>query len=267
MLEAMFARLIQHAFLPPKTPPKQSWRESLSRFGKWTATVLPEGTREITTLHLRNPAHEGPAPIAILAHPVTRQGKYFFKGCERVAMYSDLGFDVVVFDFNGFGESPHNDLRYWRDVEAVIRHFAPRSSQMIYHGVCFGAFHAIRALDLLPARSSVIIENMPRSLQAYWGQTFKGKAGLRCLELLCFPGIHAMDIERMLREFKRTDVLIQFVACDRDEISGPDEMQALYQMVSVPTEFTTFPSARRLFAPAASPEMYLDVLRRAAAHA
>ena len=55
----------------------------------------------------------------ILAHPYLADAKLFFLRRGHAEMYLKLGFDVFLFDFNGFGESPFLNFEYEEDLTQI----------------------------------------------------------------------------------------------------------------------------------------------------
>ena len=83
--------------------------------------------------------------IVILSHPYLAEAKAFYLLRDHAEMYLTQGFGVVMFDFNGFGESPFVDFDYASDLSAVADYIRQKMPEIpiFGHGVSFGASHTI----------------------------------------------------------------------------------------------------------------------------
>jgi hypothetical protein len=201
--------------------------------------------------------------LVIFSHPISRKSKFFFSDSERAQTYLQRGFSVLAFDYNGFGESDSIDLFYWRDVVAVIDYVKQHypDQKLVLHGASFGAFHIIRALAHLPQGSEVVLENVNKSLLSYW-QKWPGTGRLvKLLEVLRLGAIRDMDVQKVVREFQRSDLHIRFIACEQDLFTTLEEMRELYEQLATDNKsFTIFQGAGHLTAPSKDPELYQTAL-------
>lgn len=81
----------------------------------------------------------------ILAHPYLGDARQFFQKRGYTDMYLEMGCNVVLFDFNGFGESPFLDFSYDKDL-AMIATFCKdkfSNTNLIGHGISFGGSHTV----------------------------------------------------------------------------------------------------------------------------
>lgn len=235
-----------------------SYRElSVARRGKKLACYLIEPDAQY-------PAHAGNADaMVIFSHPISRKSKFFFSDSERAQAYLQRGFSVLAFDYNGFGQSDSIDLFYWRDVVAVIEHVRRHhpTRKIVLHGTSFGAFHIIRALEYLPAGAEVVLENVNKSLLSYWQRWPVTGSLVKLLEFLRFRAIREMDVQAVVREFRRPDLHIQFIACEKDAFTTLEEMRELFAQLATDNKtFTVFKNADHLTAPSRDPALYQTVL-------
>jgi pimeloyl-ACP methyl ester carboxylesterase len=259
----LFARLFQPVFFPGKRgPAKLRWRQQMQDLAPLRDIVVYRDGRRLTTVQL-SPPNEPVQGCAILAHPVSRRGKFFFSDFPCTPIYLARGFDVVAFDFNGFGEAQRNDFFYWKDTAQIIDTCRARmpTSRFIIHGVSFGAFHIIRALPHLPNGSLVILENVSRTLYDYWKRWWYTGVLVR---LFLESGIEAareMDVLACLREFDRPDISYLFIGCEQDTFTPVAEMRDLFE--ALPTSrktFVTFQRAGHLGAGTTEPVRYSELL-------
>jgi len=100
--------------------------------------------------------------IVILAHPYLSDAKLFYLKRPYVDFYLNAGYGVVVFDFNGFGESAFIDFNHDLDILDVAKavQISFPKVEIFAHGISFGAANLINAItNQKHGISKVIIEN------------------------------------------------------------------------------------------------------------
>ncbi len=138
--------------------------------GKWLAGLFG------------NALGANPKGVLVLAHPIRGDAKGFFLRSGVARVLREAGYHVLLFDFNGFGESPRSAFRYPRDVMAAARE-AQRLAPGLpvgFHGACFGATAGVHALAQPdnPFRAA-IVEGAPRSWISYYSTLPGGRRSLR----------------------------------------------------------------------------------------
>lgn len=110
----------------------------------WKDVSLDRKTGRFS-IKTRKTTHD-PKGVVILAHPMKEMGKFYFIEYGHADLYVDLGYHVVVFDFNGFGESQDTKNFEFKydviDVIRVTRKLYPSFNPFL-HGVSFGASQII----------------------------------------------------------------------------------------------------------------------------
>jgi predicted alpha/beta-fold hydrolase len=100
--------------------------------------------------------------VVILAHPYLAAAKSFFLKENHVREYKKYGYGVVIFDFNGFGESAFIDFDFYKDILSVYAWTKKELNPDVIavHGISFGASQILRAAgrNKLPG-IKIIIEN------------------------------------------------------------------------------------------------------------
>lgn len=286
----MFAAFLQKIFFKDvKVKPHPRWVRKAEKAGRVTAVSLSrvEHNRNKTRTYdaLRGALQaliiepnealastsQDPAPcqcmadtLVVLAHPIHKKAKYFFTETGRAQLYLSCGATVLLFDFNGFGESRRTDLFYWRDVLAALAYVKENfpHKKVRLHGVSFGAFHVIRACSALPLGSTLVLENVNRSLISYWKRWPLTYILVGVLEALRVPSVKEMNVQSFMRSLKRPDLSIKFLACEKDTFTTVDEMRELFSVVPVEKKtFTVFNGASHLMANAKDKKLYQRVLK------
>jgi predicted alpha/beta-fold hydrolase len=137
---------------------------------KWVShQIESKSGGKIATLFSKS-QHETKATI-ILGHPMGKEAKGFFIKNGYSDLYKNNGFDVVLFDFNGFGESTFGNFSYFEDIVAVSQ-FAKKSNPnlpILYHGVSLGGqMSTIAYADKTHTIDYAIIESAATSLEEFW---------------------------------------------------------------------------------------------------
>jgi alpha-beta hydrolase superfamily lysophospholipase len=83
----------------------------------------------------------------VLCHPLRRDAKGFYLKNGHADWLRAHGYDVLLFDFNGLGESTNGDFRFHRDVLAAVAYLKERDMRLpvAVLGVGFGAGMALCA--------------------------------------------------------------------------------------------------------------------------
>jgi len=107
----------------------------------------------------------------ILAHPYVSAAKLFFIEKGIADIYLSEGINVVLFDFNGFGQSAFRDFNFYLDIcdvyTSTINLFT--GTQVILHGVSFGAAQSLGFMSqgaLLPR--FLVLESCPSNRLDYF---------------------------------------------------------------------------------------------------
>lgn len=129
----------------------------------------------------------------ILAHPYLADAKLFFLRRGHAEMYLKLGFDVFLFDFNGFGESPFLNFDYEEDL-MIVSEFAKSlnpSQSVSGHGISFGASHTLTyATFKNNVFDNIIIENCLDSNLSYYRKRNKKLHFLMLGLMKIFPKVN-----------------------------------------------------------------------------
>ncbi len=254
---------LQNLFFPRlKVAPKANWKEKLKAFGTVADIKIQRNGRTLSVIEI-TPRSGSNGNVVVMAHPISKRAKYFFAGGSRIQTYLNAGYSVVLYDFNGFGESDRIDLYYWRDTEAVIAHARARNrGHMILHGVSFGAFHIARAVPTLPQGSTVVFENVSRSLYDYWKRWRLTAAAVKIIQTTGARSFAEMDIMTPLHEMNRPDLKLIFIACETDAFTPADEMRDLAAVLpQSQVVFIDIPGAGHLEAPEKAAGQYAQALQ------
>lgn len=148
------------------------WRNPLSDAARQDWTIEKVVSRSGADLvawfaHARRPARA----TVVLGHPMGKDAKGFFLTHGYADLLRDHGLNVVVFDFNGFGESPQGSFAFQEDVLAVGRvakQLTP-TLPIAYHGISLGGqWGALAMASAEHPFELAIIESAATSLPEFW---------------------------------------------------------------------------------------------------
>lgn len=159
----------------------------------------------------------------ILGHPACVEGKQYFIDSGYAAYMKGNGFNVIAFDFNGFGESTHGNFLFHEDILAAgkkAKELFP-DLPLGYHGVCMGAHWGINAFNDYDHRYSfAVLESPADSWKKYWSKSFKTRF-MTSLLLLLKPTLRKnskmlqraatmKNIQSILFIYSESDIVVPF---------------------------------------------------------
>ncbi len=115
-----------------------------------------------------------PRGAVVLAHPDRRYGQHWFVKTGWIDFLHAAGFDVLTFDFAGYGESQGGSTYYHEDLEAAARFARRWSGGFPVHviGLSMGAFVVANAAPKLDFVESLVLESPYPSFNAWYDRGF-----------------------------------------------------------------------------------------------
>ena len=112
-----------------------------------------------------------PKGAVVLAHPDKRLAKAWFEREGHVAWLHEHGYDVLTFDFPGYGASRGPATYYHEDVLAAFRFARDWSGMLPVHvwGVSMGAFAAANASPHLDGCGALVLESPYPNFNSWYG--------------------------------------------------------------------------------------------------
>ena len=112
-----------------------------------------------------------PKATIVLGHPMGKEAKGYFLKNGYTAMLLDNGFNVLIFDINGFGESTHGNFSYYEDIVAISQKARTLTPDLPigYHGISLGGQWAtISFADEAHCYDFAIVESAATTLDEFW---------------------------------------------------------------------------------------------------
>ncbi len=149
------------------------WKKPLTEeeFQEWEPMdIYSKSGGVIRCLFAHSRASKAKATI-VLGHPMGKAAKGYFLKYGYTDLLLDNGFNVMLFDLNGFGESTHGNFSYYYDIIAVsqiAKNLTP-TLPIGYHGISLGGmWAAVSFADETHCYDFAILESVATSLEDFW---------------------------------------------------------------------------------------------------
>lgn len=149
------------------------WRNPLSEIEKkeWQRiSIKSKSGGLIQGLFAKSKISKAKATI-VLGHPMGKEAKGYFLKRGYTDLLRKNGFNTVIFDINGFGESSNGNLSYFEDIVAIgikAKELTP-DLPVGYHGISLGGAWAIISFsDESHVYDFAIIESTATTLAEFW---------------------------------------------------------------------------------------------------
>lgn len=207
----------------------------------WIKTIEEYNHKKICILYKK--ADSSPKGAVILAHPYLSDAKLFYLRRGHAKMYLSLGFDVFLFDFNGFGESPFLNFDYEEDI-MIVANFAKtfNPSQLLFgHGISFGASHTLSySAWKTNVFDKIIIENCLDSNLSYYKKRNKKLHFLMLGLMKAFPTVNKNhDYTKSIKNLKNISNVL-FIYNTEDDLTTMDMGKKLFQNCNIPGKLEIF---------------------------
>ncbi len=112
-----------------------------------------------------------PKATIVLGHPMGKEAKGYFIKNGYTEFLRNNGYNVLVFDINGFGESSHGNFSYFEDIIAIgleAQKLTP-NIKIGYFGISLGSnMAAISFADEKHPYQFAILESAATTLNEFW---------------------------------------------------------------------------------------------------
>lgn len=172
----------------------------------------------------------------ILAHPYLSDAKLFYLKHGHAQMYIQKGFDVYLFDFNGFGESPFLNFYYEEDL-MIVAEFAKKTNPTLPvfgHGISFGASHTLTYSTWKNnVFNKIIIENCLDTNLSYYKKRNKKLYYLMLGLMKIFPDVNKHHDYIISSKKLKYASKVLFIYNTKDDLTTIDMGKQLHQNCSV----------------------------------
>jgi len=158
---------------------------------------------------------EKPRGAVVLAHPDKRYAKHWFVKEGYVEFLLANGYDVLTFDFTGYGESRGPATYYHEDLLAAARFAEHWAGGFPVHvlGVSMGAFAAANASPRLGFVRSLVLEAPYPSFNAWYSKGF-GFHAMRAFDLAFPRTAAAIQADKNIARAESPRILVAYTPAD-----------------------------------------------------
>ena len=181
----------------------------------------------------------------VLGHPMGKEAKGYFLKNGYTSLLRKNGYNVLVFDINGFGESTHGNFSYFEDIVAISIKAKSLTPELPlgYHGISLGGQWATIAFtDNLHKFDFAIVESAATSLDEFW---INYKIAHRVLKVLNFILPRYAKEVKMVERIKEVKNLqsILFIYSEADKWTPVAMGERFKNNSNVPAELWTVENA------------------------
>lgn len=263
----MIYKILKKPFFGRYQKPWQ-WPETVERAGWEAVQIESDSGAKLAALY--GAATGTPRPSTIVcAHPMGTAAKGFFLSKGHAAAYRSLGYNVLLFDFNGFGESENGDFHYPKDILAAGRWARQKHPDHLIglYGISFGSAWATCALaEANHPFGAAVLECPFTTLEEYW---YRYKTAYTMLKLVSFVKPSLAQALRPIEKIRDVSSLgsLLFIYGEDDDTTPKSMGQRFldaYRAASPENqaELWIVPGAKHTHAFAAAQDEYIQRLTR-----
>jgi predicted alpha/beta-fold hydrolase len=190
----------------------------------------------IAVLHAR--ASGEARATMVLAHPMGKEAKGYFIKNGYADFYRQCGYNTVIFDVNGFGESTHGSFSYFEDILAVgklVSQLYP-GLPLGYHGISLGGQWGVLAFtDLEHNYDFAVIESAPTTLEEFWIKFPFAYRVLKLFSLLLPAYSKKIRMIDRISELKKLQTIL-FIYSETDDYTPVAMGKRFLEKSNVPAE-------------------------------
>jgi len=234
------------------------WPVELDKQSQWQKiTFVSQSGAEITGLYGQATTNVAKAGI-VCAHPMGATAKGFYLKQGHGDMLRRNGYNVLLFDFNGFGESMNRDFNYPLEALAAgkkLREICP-SLPIGFLGISFGAAWGICAFaNEKHDFEAAVLECPFTTLEEYWYQYRSAYLTLKLMSIVMPRLAEALRPIAQISKVKKVKSIL-FIYGDKD-IKTPQEMgYRLKSKSNIPVNLWIMPNVKHTMGLTTAPEDY-----------
>lgn len=223
------------------------WKSPLTENKKveWEVIKTMSGSGGVLCGLFAKPLVKKTKATIVLGHPMGKEAKGYFLKSGYADFLRLQGYNVLVFDFNGFGESSNGSFSYFEDIIAIglkAKEITP-GLPIGYHGVSLGGqMSTIAFADNRHCYNFAIIESAATTLDEFWIHFPFAYRALKLLNLLMPRYRRKINMAERIKEAKKlTNIL--FIYSNADEWTPVSMGIKFKNNSSIPSELWTVENA------------------------
>lgn len=217
------------------------WRNPLTEEEKneWIEISVVSRSGGIIKALFANSKTENTKGTIVLGHPMGKEAKGYFLKRNYTHFLRESGFNTIVFDINGFGESTHGSFSYFEDITAIgikAKEITP-NIPIGFHGISLSAsFSTISFADVTHKYDFAIIESAGTSLLDFWWRFPMAYRTLKFINFLMPKYKQKMEFQERIKEVKHLQSIL-YIYSEADTWTPVSMGRILKENTSIPTEF------------------------------
>ena len=217
------------------------WKNPLTEDEKkeWQNISIKSKSGAVIQGLFANSKTENEKATIVLGHPMGKEAKGYFLKRDYTNLLRENGFNTVVFDFNGFGESTHGNFSYFHDITAIgqkAKELTP-NLPIGYHGISLGAMYSTVSLtDETHKYDFAILESSATSLASFWIQFPFAYKVLQVMSFLLPKYKRKIEFQNKVKEVKHLQSIL-YIYSEADTWVPVSMGEILKTNTSVPAEF------------------------------
>jgi alpha-beta hydrolase superfamily lysophospholipase len=189
---------------------------------------------------------KNPKATIVLGHPMGKLAKGYFIKRGYTDLLRKNGFNTLIFDINGFGESTHGNFSFYEDIVAIGIEAQKLTPELPigYHGVSLGGQWATIAFtNEVHTYKFAIIESAATTLNEFWIKFPFAYKMLRILNFLMPKYTKKINMLERIKELKKLNSLLLIYS--ETDLWTPVQMGKRFKVNSpVKTELWTVKNAK-----------------------
>ncbi len=224
------------------------WQNPLSAEQKkeWQSIQVESKSGGIIQGLYRKTIKEHAKATIVLGHPMGKEAKGYFLKNGYTELLRENGFNTLVFDINGFGESTNGNFSYFEDIIAISKVAKELNPNLPvgYHGISMGAmWSTIAFADENHCYNFAIVESSATTLDEFW---INFPFAYKTLKLLNFFLPKYKNKIKMIERIKEVKNLksILFIYSTKDNWTTEDMGKRLQMNCNVESELWVVKNAK-----------------------
>jgi Serine aminopeptidase, S33 len=225
---------------------------------KWRSPLSPEQQSEwqkheissksgatLQALYAKSNTEKAKATI-VLAHPMGKEAKGYFIKYGYTDLLRQNGYNVFVFDINGFGESTIGNFSFFEDIIAACKKAKSLTPHLPlgYHGISLGGqMSTIAFTDPAHSVDFAIIESAATTLEEFWIMFPTAYKTLKLLYLFVPNYKRKIRMIDRIKEIKNLQSIL-FIYSNTDDWTPTSMGQRFHENCPVPSTLWTVPEAK-----------------------
>lgn len=182
----------------------------------------------------------------VLGHPMGKEAKGYFLKNGYTDLLRKNGYNTLVFDINGFGESTHGNFSYFEDIVTIGIEASKLTPNIPigYFGISLGGqFATIAFADKEHKYDFAIVESAATSLDEFWINFPIAYKTLKVLNVFLPKFKKKITMKERIKEAKRLKSLL-LIYSEIDKWTPVSMGKIFKENSSVPTELWTVKNAK-----------------------